>query len=211
MGRPVAFETPTTLLTPAGFDRLDAALVRRLIDYTPETGSLTWKRRTLDLFAPGKSAERACAIWNTRHSGNAAGSLHHSGYVRVCLGYNRYAAHRLIWLYMTGEWPRDLIDHRNGDRSDNRWSNLREATNYQNSQNYAPRKNNPSGYLGVGWDRQRSKWRAQIMVRGKQFPLGRFDNIEAARSAYIAAKSKLHPFNPIPRDGGTLVRGSALL
>jgi hypothetical protein len=93
---------------------------------------------------------------------------------------------------MTGSWPKEQIDHINGDPLDNRWSNLREATQSQNNWNTRLSRNNTSGYKGVSWHKGERKWDATIMAYGKSHFLGRFKTKEEARDAYIDASKKLH-------------------
>jgi hypothetical protein len=100
---------------------------------------------------------------------------------------------------MTGEWPHEDMDHRNGVRDDNRWVNLREATSAENHQNRAVRSN--SGLMGVSWKANCKKFEASIMSRGRQMYLGQFDDKHEAHAAYLAAKAKLHTFNPTVRKG----------
>jgi hypothetical protein len=85
-----------------------------------------------------------------------------------------YMAHRLAWLYMTGAFPKEQIDHINLDRADNRWRNLREATQSQNRANVSAYANNTSGIKGVNWDKRAGKWRAQIYIAGRKTLLGMF-------------------------------------
>src|SRR5690606_167269 len=98
-----------------------------------------------------------------------------------------HQAHRLAFLYMTGEMPEKVVDHINGDRSDNRWENLRCANQSQNMANVGIRSANTSGTPGVVWDKERQKWRAQLRVNGKKKNLGRFDSIEDAKATVNAA------------------------
>jgi hypothetical protein len=101
-------------------------------------------------------------------------------------------ANRLAWFYMTGEWPADLVDHKNRARDDDRWENLRPATNAMNSQNQGMYKNNTSGFIGVSF--HRGRWRAHIRVNYKLIILGYYDTAEAAGAAYLEAKAVHHPF-----------------
>jgi hypothetical protein len=101
-------------------------------------------------------------------------------------------AHRLAYLYMTGEWPPAGIDHRDTNRSNNRWNNLRAATQLQNSTNSSIRIDNTSGYKGVYWHIGARKWRAQIVSKGKIHLLGYFSTPQAAHRAYCEAAIRLH-------------------
>jgi hypothetical protein len=115
-----------------------------------------------------------------------------NGYWAIRVDDTLYLAHRLAWLYVTGNWPEDQIDHVNGQRNDNRFCNLREATNIQNSHNrrYA---GNKSGFQGVR--RENSKWLAEIKVRYKPIRLGLFDTPEEAYVAYCEAKQLYHSYS----------------
>lgn len=93
------------------------------------------------------------------------------------------AAHRVIWFWMTGAWPTHHIDHINGDPTDNRWTNLREATNQQNHFNVRRRMKRDRP-IGVHRNPSTRKHRARITFNGKPIHLGYFDTIEEARAAY---------------------------
>jgi len=84
------------------------------------------------------------------------------GYLRIMLDGRRYQLHRLAFLYMTGEWPQDQVDHINRDRADNRWSNLRDVSNKENCKNQGVRKANTSGVTGVSFHEGTQQWRVQI-------------------------------------------------
>jgi len=128
--------------------------------------------------------------------GEVAGRLTSKGYIYMKVDRRGYMAHRLVFLHVTGRWPRGQIDHINGDRADNRFDNLREATQSENSQNQrtAKRSNLSSGLLGVTWAPKLKKWVAQIMIEGDQNRLGSFDTPELAHAAYCDAKRRLHPY-----------------
>lgn len=115
-----------------------------------------------------------------------------NGYRRINVDGVKYYEHRLVWFYMTGEWPKNQIDHIDGDRLNNRFANLREATPCENARNTKIRKHNTSGIMGVVFDKSRNKWKAQITFKGRGICLGRFDDKEAARAAYEGAKAQLH-------------------
>lgn len=151
------------------FERgLTADRVRELLRYSPSTGDFHWRVTN--------SARRP--------SGSLAGDLKPSGYVLIGIDGERYRAHRLAWLYMTGEWPSGQVDHRDRDRANNRWSNLRTATNQQNQANAGVSRNSTSGVKGVCWNKQRQKWQAKLYVGTRQVHGGFYDDIEHAAAAY---------------------------
>jgi hypothetical protein len=90
------------------------------------------------------------------------------------------------------------LDHINGIRDDNRISNLREATNAENSQNRQP--TGSIGLLGVSFEKKRNRYKSQIKVNGRVKTLGYFKTPIEAYQTYLAAKRELHKFNPIPRQ-----------
>ena len=157
--------------------------LKELLHYDPETGVFTRKVRT--------SARVRI--------GDASGATDSKGHRQISVGGKRYLAHRLAWLYVNGVWPRHQVDHINGARSDNRITNLREANVSQNQQNQRkPRSDSTSGYLGVSFNNQRGKWRAQIRVRGKVRHIGLFNCPTAAYLlGYLPAKRSLHEFNTL--------------
>lgn len=151
--------------------------LKELLQYDPHSGVFTRRIKV-----------------NRFRAGSVAGSLQVRGYVRISIDGTSYAAHRLAFLWMTGHFPAHEVDHRDGNRSNNAWDNLREATHSQNMQNKAPRVSSETGLLGV--TRDRGRWRAQIWANGALHYLGRFDTPEGAHQAYRDAKAKLHAFQP---------------
>lgn len=109
-----------------------------------------------------------------------------------------YLAHRLAWLYVNGVWPEDEIDHRDGDRSNNRWRNLRAATHAENHQNEKRRTDNTSGCTGV--NPLGRKWLVRIQLKKERHLVGIFDNLEEAIAARVEAKAKIHEFQPTDRE-----------
>jgi hypothetical protein len=127
---------------------------------------------------------------NSVKPGDVAGHLTAQGYWRISVDGRRYLAHRLAWLYVHGEWPAAQIDHVDLDKSNNRFANLREATNAQNKANTRARKDNTSGFKGASWDKRSGRWRARICVVGKDSHLGFFDSAETAHAAYCQAANE---------------------
>jgi len=91
---------------------------------------------------------------------------------------------------MTGEWPCGDVDHKDTDRVNNKWNNLRDVTKSVNSRNKSQHKNNTSGSVGVSWHSKREKWVATIYVEGKQLHLGYFDFKEDAILARMTAEKE---------------------
>jgi hypothetical protein len=150
---------------------------RELFSYDPQSGLLTRK-------IPGPFTARI---------GSVAGSLDKRGYLRVSVDGKSVKVHRLVWLLATGEWPSVCIDHINGQKGDNRLSNLRLATVAENCRNRKVSRNNKSsGVLGVSWHAASRKWQAQITHQKKNHNLGVFDSIEQAAKARECAAERLH-------------------
>ena len=171
-------------MTPSS---MTATYVRDRLSYDPDTGVFTWKHD------PTKSVQ-----WNGRHAGKRAGGPYNYGYWKIGIDQRGHHAHRLAWLIMTGELPPDDIDHRNGVRDDNRWSNLRLASRAENCQNICTPKHNTSGLIGAF--RNHNRWMSQIRVNGVTSYLGTYDTPEEAHRAYLDAKQRLHEFQPVPRE-----------
>jgi hypothetical protein len=154
---------------------MNAAQARELWAYDPETGVLTWKVK------PGKSLS----------AGMVAGKSDRSG--RRVIGFQKrlYQASRIAWLIVHGDWPTAFIDHINGDPSDNRISNLREATLAENARNSKQRRDSTHSLKGVALAKGRYYY-ARISLDGERRYLGCFENEEAAHTAYAAAAAELH-------------------
>jgi hypothetical protein len=121
--------------------------------------------------------------------GDRVGTQGKDGYRRLCYKGKFYMEHRLIYLLHHGELP-PLLDHINGDPTDNRVENLRRATYAENNSNSV--HPSTSGVKGVTWDSTRNKWRCQIHVLNKNYNLGRFDTIEEAKATMDEARARLH-------------------
>lgn len=162
---------------------LTQARLQELLAYDPETGILTNRR----LCRP-------------------AGSSQGTGYLQIEVDGRKYLAHRLAWLYAHGKFPEKDLDHVDGDRGNNRLSNLREATRAENMQNRVPTPG-ASGFPGVycstnnGSRTPRKKaWCARIRAGADRRHLGYFATPEEAHAAYITAKAEVHTFSPTLRS-----------
>ena len=158
--------------TTAQANELTAEYLRSILHYDQETGIFTRKVSTS----------------NRVKVGDAAGCPDGYGYLQIRVLSRTYKAHRLAWLYMYSNWPNDQIDHINRIRTDNRIANLREVSHKQNQQNRSKPSNNTSGHPGVVWNKQHSKWQAQIRHNQKQIYLGCFNTVEEAIAARKAAE-----------------------
>ena len=168
-------------------DNIPPSVLRELLKYDPETGVFTWVVRPESRFLHPKQAK----VWNKKY-GNKRAFQHVNarGYLVSKIYGKAYQAHRVAWAITYGKWPADCIDHINGDPSDNRLGNLREATVRQNSLNSrSPR--GTSKYKGVFWLSSGQKWAAAIKVHGKQTRLGSFQDEDDAARSYNQAASKL--------------------
>jgi hypothetical protein len=147
----------------------------RLLTYDPATGTFTWN---FDRVRPLVGAE--------------AGSIKPSGYRVIVVGGRMIRAHRLAWLFMTGDLPPDGtdVDHRDGVRANNQWENLRLATRALNIANSKSKGN--SRYRGVTFDKSRGKWMASAGPAGTRRNLGRFDNEQDAARAYDIAATRIY-------------------
>lgn len=128
--------------------------LREHLVYEPSTGVFSWK--------PGARGNQ----WRPRAGGPVRQNVCKDGYLKLSIfGRNMYA-HRVAWAYMTGEWPTALIDHRNTDRADNRWLNLRPATNAANLWNRGKPVNNTSGIKGVSLHKASGLWMVRVNANG---------------------------------------------
>ncbi len=156
-------------------NQLCAKELRRLLDYNPETGIFT------------RLIQRS-----NMKSGSVAGSVYPDGYVYIMINRERFLAHRLAWLYMTGSFPQMEVDHIDRVRSNNSWNNLRSVSTQQNSFNRSIHSNNKTGFKGVCFEKREGKFKASIRFNGRTRHLGYFSTAEEASQCYRLAAIKLH-------------------
>lgn len=159
---------------PSDRSPLTQARLKELLHYDPETGHFTWRVR------------RSGAI----PAGRRAGTVQPNGYRYIGIDNSMRFEHRVAFLYMTGAFPPDDLDHINRDPTDNRWSNLRPATRSQNCSNTKLRSDNSSGARGV--TRRGTRWIARGQKDGKRVEIGRFSSLGDAAKAVEEWRAEHH-------------------
>jgi hypothetical protein len=156
---------------------LTQSRLKELLHYCPETGVFTWNK----------------TLGSRAQAGSSAG-FNSDGYRRICLDGREYKAHRLAWLYVTGDWPDQHIDHIDGQRSNNAFANLRDVPQSVNNQNFrlAKRSNKTGQLLGVSKKKRGQGFIARLTVNRQEIHLGTYPTPEEAHQAYLAAKRELH-------------------
>lgn len=140
-----------------------------VLHYDPATGIMRWRKG--------------------QRSGQVAGFPHNGMYLRIGIDGFSYYMQRIIWFYMTKEWPKSRIDHRDVDGFNNRWDNLREASV---SDNCANKRNWRGRLLPKGVESHVSgKYRARIMRHGKYHHLGLYETVMDAKMAYMKKATEL--------------------
>lgn len=147
--------------------------LHELLKYDPATGIVRWK-----IMRSGW-----CVL------GRKVGWVGCSGYPICKIDGETYMLHRIIWKMQTGSDPKEQVDHRDRDRTNNRWENLRDATPTENAWNAGIRKDNRAGARGV--TPFLSKWQAKIQHKGQSFHLGTFSTVAEASAAYQAKAREL--------------------
>lgn len=149
--------------------------LRHRLLYNPDTGIFSWRDVPENKF-PGKITGTICCY----------------GYQVIQIDNVQYRGARLAWLYMTGEWPAEHIDHRDGNEGNDAWSNLRAATRSQNMCNSKLRADNSSGARGVSWNKRKQKWHVRVNVNGRLHHCGYFDDFEEAKLVRDMKAKTLH-------------------
>ena len=160
--------------------------VRELFDYDSKSGELIWKERSIEQC----KTKRGCTVWNKKYAGKPAGAVTEFGYKRINIKGSHYRAHRVVWMWHKGEWPKHQIDHINGNRMDNRIENLRDVEPKYNSYNM----NKVRGVVplkGVWFVKRDGTFQAGIRKEGKLHHLGIYSTAEEAHAAYCVKAKEL--------------------
>ena len=154
----------------------DLKRVREVIDYDPLTGLFQWSKNRRGI-----------------RKGQIAGSFprKRDSHMAIYIHRKKYYAHRLAWFISHGYFP-VTIDHIDRDPTNNRLDNLRAAESVENSRNSGIYKNNKSGFKGVSWNEEKSKWKARIKVYKIEIHLGYFIDKREAAHEYNKAAIKWH-------------------
>jgi hypothetical protein len=164
-----------------GMKLLTLDRLREVLDYEHETGLLRWKVRL---------SSRAGV-------GDEAGTIGTSGYLAIGIDGKIYRAHRLAWFHFYGRWPEKTIDHIDANRTNNKISNLRDASCAENRQNqHKANIDSATGVKGVFLRKDTGMYEAKIGAFGKVRYLGSFRNIRDASDAYVSAAAVMHTHNP---------------
>lgn len=159
----------------------------QFIEYLADTGEFVWKPREAFYFR----AEKYQKIWNSKFAGKPAGCFRADGYRVIRLHDRLYLGHRLAWVLHYGEWPDKLIDHIDGNPSNNAISNLRVVDRHGNNTNCKIKGNNTSGRTGIWWHSSNQKWIAEIRSKGQKRHIGSFANFDDAVAARKTAEIEL--------------------
>lgn len=170
---------------------LSPEILCRMVTYDPESGAFVWLERSPELSCA--RLKKSCDI---RLIGKPAfNSPDEKGYLKGRILGKCYRAHRVAYAMFHGKWPDGQIDHINGDRSDNRISNLRDVSPLENSRNVKRKADNTSGVQGVCWSGLHKQWRARASDRGRRIEIGLFHSLDDAAAARAKALRELgyHP------------------
>ena len=169
--------------------------LKEVINYNPLTGDFTWRHRGESFFKTYRSYRSFCGKYDGKVAGNTKTSKEGKTYRNIMIFDTTYLSHRLAWLYVTGSFPCDEIDHIDGNGENNRLVNLRDVTRTENGRNKRKPVTNKSGVMGVHWHKRDLVWCAQIKVDQKVINLGTSTSIESEIKLRRAAEIKYN-FHP---------------
>lgn len=153
-----------------------------------------FRSRILELFEYDREAGKL--FWKVSRGNAAAGkeavSINSNGYRRARIDGTHYLVHRLIFL-IEHEYLPEFIDHKDGDKLNNKIDNLREASRSENNRNRSKQSSNTSGIVGVCYHKDANKWHARCRDRnGKNTHLGLFTDLQAAAEVVRAFRLEHH-------------------
>lgn len=155
--------------------------IKAAVSYEPETGRFFWLPRTADWFAGDQARANT---WNKKFAGKETFLSNDKGYRRVCIFDKFIYAHRAAWAITHGYWPEGEVDHIDGNRANNRLTNLRPVTRLQNMSNFACHR--AGKHPGIRW--KNNRWLATIAKDKRSYHLGSFTNLDDAIAARKAAE-----------------------
>ena len=162
---------------------------RAILNYNPDTGLFTWKKRPVEMFNHYKDPKTVAKEWNLFHEGKEAFcSKSETGYLSFGVFGGSFPAHRVAWLITYGHWPKQDIDHINRVTDDNRIINLRDVSRSVNIENTVSYKGSSSRFKNVSWAQQSQKWVATYKLNGKKIYLGSFKSEIEANDAIKQSK-----------------------
>jgi hypothetical protein len=156
--------------------RLSISALKTILRYDARTGNFYWR-----------VTRGWCAVKGTK-----AGTVTKSGYVHLHISGRIYKGHRLAWAFKRGRFPKHDVEHRDLNKTNNAWANLRKTDDSGNQANTRLRANSTSGFKSVNYRKDSRKWRARIAVRNKRIALGCFNTPKEAHAAYVVAAKKYH-------------------
>ena len=157
-------------------EMIDQDAVKKLFHYDAESGLLLWRNGN----------NRNVKPWQEAKASNG------HGYYTAKINGKTYLVHRLIWLYVHGNFPHKYIDHKNRIRNDNRLCNLRDVNTTDNAQNISLPNHNKSGHIGVSWFKLQKSWTVYVKVNKKNKWLGCYKNLDDAVAARKAGEAKYY-------------------
>lgn len=161
---------------------LTADRLRAMFSYDRDTGRFTRLVRTA----------------SSQKAGDEPGGIDVHGYRVMRIGKKIYKAHRLAFLYVTGQFPPADVDHIDGNRQNNAFSNLRCVDRRTNAENHRKaHSHSKTGLIGASFNRQKAKYVAQIKTKSGLKYLGQFDSAAEAHAAYVSAKRIHHQGNTL--------------
>lgn len=159
---------------------LTYARLKEVLHYDPQTGIFTW----IDPKKPRFLGKIAGSNWINPKV--------RSHYVSIKIDKVLYKGHRLAFLYVNGEFPKNMVDHIDGNGMNNRWDNLRECTRTENYRNVRKYTNNTSGAKNVYFHKRTKTWDVSFGIDGKLHHYGCYKTFDEADAVAKKVRAELH-------------------